>query len=145
MTAAIVIGSLLYAGGHLAVQLGVRDDGLVPTWWVLAIAVVDLSPAAIAVGLGWLWAWPLLAVGLLTAPMAVHVLARRRATADLARLGRQEVTARKMLRRPSPPEVERVLRPLGESPTLIEEARKSHGALRAQYDQVVRDRTRVSA
>jgi hypothetical protein len=139
MTAALVLGSILYACAHLTVQLAVRRVGDVPWWWAVAIAVVDVSPAAILLGLGAWWALPVLVVGVLSVPMAVHVLARRAAVAELARVGQQEVAARTMLRRATPEERRRVLEPRTGSVDLDELATMARAARRGIVEVVHRE------
>lgn len=135
----IVIGSILYALSHAGVQLAARRDGLVPLPWTLATLIVDLAPAAILLGLGHLWAWPVLLIGILSVPVALHVAAQRRAHADRADLGARELEARRMLRRATPEERRRVLEPRTGSVDLDQLAQMAREARRGMSDLVVRE------
>lgn len=141
---ALVAGCTLYALAHLAVQVVARSDRLVPIAWTPAIVLVDLAVPALALGLGDLVAWPVLVVGLLSLPMAAHVATRRRQHLQVAEVGAREIEARRILRRPSPPEVERVLTPLAPSRLPEERARLDREVIE-RYRSVQRARQQVSA
>lgn len=108
------LGALSLGAAHWWVQGDAPD--LVPRPWAAWLGVLWLLPGPL-LGLGvpwaaWVWAIAMAGTGALAWPVAVRVRAARRHLAGLAQLGQREVDARRMLRRPSPPEVTRVLTPL---------------------------------
>ena len=117
------LGGVSLGAAHAWVQ-GQAPD-LVPRPWGAWLGALWLAPGPLlGLGISWgptVWAIAMVATGLLAWPMAALVDARRHRLEHLAGVGQREVDARRLLRRPSPPEVTRVLTPLGES-TLDPEA-----------------------
>lgn len=115
--AALLLGTLLLGGAHTWVQVR-AGDALVPRWWAGVLGLLwSLGPLGLYLGglAATLAALAWLVVGVTAVPMALHVDQIRRTHARLAQVGQREVDARRLLRRPSPPEVTRTLTPLGAS------------------------------
>jgi hypothetical protein len=111
------LGGVSLGAAHAWVQ-GQAPD-LVPRPWGAWLGALWLAPGPLlGLGISWgptVWALAMVATGLLAWPMAALVDARRHRLEHLAGVGQREVDARRLLRRPSPPEVTRALTPLGAS------------------------------